>query len=82
MKTVTHRSTENLRAPTSPQPYPPLELETRSVVDSKVVAFHLGRQPQTVRGWASSGEGPLRPIRINGRLAWKTSDLRKLLGVA
>ena len=27
-------------------------------------------------------DGPLRPLRVGGRLAWKTDDLRKLLGVA
>ena len=26
--------------------------------------------------------GPLRPIRINGRLAWNVSELRRVLGVA
>ena len=28
------------------------------------------------------GTGPLRPLRVNGRLAWKTEDLRRVLGVA
>ena len=27
-------------------------------------------------------DGPLRPIRINGRLAWPVSELRRVLGVA
>ena len=26
--------------------------------------------------------GPLRPIRINGRLAWPVSELRRVMGVA
>jgi len=39
------------------------------------------RRPQTMRGYACKG-GPLRPIRINGRLGWAVADIRKLLGVA
>ena len=27
-------------------------------------------------------DGPLRPMRINGRLAWPVSELRRVLGVA
>lgn len=62
--------------------FPPLEYETRAAVETACAAFHLTRQQQTLRGWASKEDGPLRPLRINGRLAWKTADLRKLLGVA
>ena len=61
----------------------PLALETRPAVDTAAAAYYLSRRPQTLRGWASkTGTGPLEPIRINGRLAWKTADLRRLLGVA
>lgn len=42
----------------------------------------LGRAPQTLRLWASGENGPLRPLRINGRLAWPTAEIRRLLGVA
>jgi len=42
----------------------------------------LLRRPQTMRGYACSEDGPLRPIRINGRLGWAVADIRKLLGVA
>lgn len=34
-----------------------------------------------MRGWACSENGPLRPLRINGRLAWPVSELRRVLGV-
>lgn len=56
--------------------------ETRTIVDTATAAVHLNRQPQTLRGWACKEDGPLRPIRVNGRLAWKVADLRRLLGVA
>jgi hypothetical protein len=41
----------------------------------------LSREPQTLRVWACRENGPIRPMRINGRLAWKVADLRRLLGV-
>ena len=33
----------------------------------------------TLRKWACLENGPIRPVRINGRLAWHVSDLQKLL---
>ena len=64
-------------------PFPPLELVTRPTVGTDAAAYYTNRQQQTLRGWACrSGTGPLTPLRINGRLAWKTADLRKLLEVA
>lgn len=35
----------------------------------------LNRQPQTLRKWACLENGPIRPVRINGRLAWRVSDI-------
>jgi hypothetical protein len=64
------------------QQFTPLHLEPRAAVETACAAFHLTRQQQTLRGWACREDGPLRPLRINGRLAWKTADLRRLLGVA
>lgn len=42
-------------------------------------AAALGRSPQTLRKWACLECGPLRPIRINGRLAWKVADLLRVV---
>ena len=61
---------------------PPLESVTRPAVDTAAAAYYLNRQQQTLRGWACHEDGPLRPIRINGRLAWPTQKIRELLGVA
>jgi len=58
-----------------------LDLESRYAVDTETAAHHLNRRPQTLRCWASLETGPLRPQRINGRLAWPTSEIRALLGV-
>lgn len=43
-------------------------------------AFHLNRKPQTLRGWACNKDGPLEPVRVNGRLIWKVSDIKRVLG--
>ena len=63
--------------------FPPLESVTRPTVDTAAAAYYLNRRPQTLRTWAmNSGTGPVPCIRINGRLAWPVSELRRVLGVA
>ena len=61
----------------------PLVHETRAAVDTATAAFHLNRQPQTLRVWASTETYPddLRPVRVMGRLAWPVPGIRKVLGV-
>jgi hypothetical protein len=65
----------------SAQQYTPLTHETRANLPTPEAAFHLNRRPQTLRGWACNEDGPLRPLRISGRLAWPTAELRRVLGV-
>ena len=60
--------------------FPPLDVETRVAVPTDCAAHHLSRRPQTLRTWACFENGPLRPIRINGRLAWPVADIRRVLG--
>ena len=61
----------------------PLAQETREALPTREAAAHLSRAQQTLRTWAMrDGSGPLRPLRIHGRLAWPTEEIRKLLGVA
>ncbi|PZP95533.1 MAG: hypothetical protein DI587_22280 [Variovorax paradoxus] len=62
--------------------FPSLEQETRAALPTVEAAFHLNRAQQTLRVWASKDAGPIRPHRVNGRLAWPVTDIRKLLGVA
>jgi hypothetical protein len=64
------------------QTFTPLALETRPAVDTAAAAYYLSRRPQTLRGWACLENGPLRPIRINGRLAWSIPAIKQLLGVS
>jgi hypothetical protein len=64
-------------------PNPPgLSAENRPTVNTATAAYYLNRQAQTLRVWASKESGAIRPIRVNGRLAWPVADLKKLLGVA
>jgi hypothetical protein len=60
----------------------PLALETRTALPTAEAAGQLNRAEQTLRIWACRENGPIRPIRINGRLAWRVSDLRQVLGLA
>lgn len=59
-----------------------LKQETRTGLPTNEAAFHLNRAQQTLRLWAMREDGPLRPMRINGRLSWPVSELRRVLGVA
>lgn len=61
--------------------FPPIEQLTRSTVTTNEAAFYLNRQPQTLRIWAMRENGLIQPIRINGRLAWRVSEIKKLLCV-
>jgi hypothetical protein len=60
----------------------PLSEETRARVETDCAAFHLNREPQTLRIWACKENGPIRPTRVNGRLMWPTAKLRELCGVS
>lgn len=81
MQAIEHDA--NKRRPTTePHQFPPLELETRTHVSTAQAAFYLNRRPQTMRVWACLENGPIRPHRIMGRLAWPVADLRRTLGVA
>jgi len=80
MQDVVHRSAEARAAP-APS-FISLEFETRAAVDTETAAYHLSREPQTLRVWACKENGPIRPLRVHGRLAWPVAELRRVLGVA
>lgn len=82
MEAATHHGAEVGETATAGTDYPPLEREARAAVDTDCAAFHLNREPQTLRVWACKESGPIRPLRINGRLAWPVAELRRVLGVA
>lgn len=57
----------------------PLAQETRTALSTAEAAYLLNRRPQTLRLWACLENGPLRPIRVHGRLAWQVADIQRLL---
>jgi len=72
---------KRVTAQTCPIDFIPLDHETRTHVSTKVMCYHLSRKEQTARCWACHEDGPLRPIRINGRLGWAVADIKRILGV-
>ena len=81
MQTVNLHSTGQGRGVTAPPDFPDLRTEKRPAVETATAAHWLLKRPQTLRGWACFENGPLRPIRVHGRLAWPVDDIKKLLGV-
>ena len=82
MQTATNHSVETRRAVSEPQQFPALELVNRPTVPTDQAAHYLNRRPQTLRTWACLENGPLRPHRVMGRLAWSVAEIRAVLGVA
>lgn len=60
----------------------PLEHEARATLTTAEAARHLNRRPQTLRLWACREDGPIRPLRVHGRLMWPTAAIRELVGMA
>lgn len=75
-----HFTQQNTERRESSTHYPSLECLTRPTVTTTEAAYYLSRQPQTLRGWACHENGPLRPRRIHGRLAWSVQEIRSLVG--
>lgn len=57
------------------------EQDLPAVLPTDRAGAYINRSPQTLRKWACLDCAPMgiRPIRINGRLSWKVSDLMMLL---
>jgi hypothetical protein len=70
---------ENQAPAVTPAQFPPLESVTAPNVPTEQAAFYLIRKSQTLRKWACLENGPIRPIRINGRLAWRVADIKSLV---
>ncbi|MGT2458790.1 helix-turn-helix domain-containing protein [Cupriavidus basilensis] len=49
------------------------------ILTTKEAAAIINRKPQTLHKWACLENGPIRPIRINGRLGWRVADIASLL---
>jgi hypothetical protein len=59
--------------------FPRFDLITSPTVSTAQAAHYTNRKPQTLRAWACRENGPLRPVRVNGRLAWRVSDIRRVM---
>ena len=64
---------------TAPSGVIPLEQETRFALPTREASYHLNRKMQTLHIWACKENGPIRPTRINGRLAWLVADIKRVL---
>jgi len=80
MQYATHHSIEARQKATHIH-FPPLDLVTKPAVPTEQAAYYLMRRPQTLRGWACAENGPIRPVRLHGRLAWPVADLKRLLSL-
>lgn len=63
------------------QLFPPLQSVTKPSLTTEESAYYLNRKPQTLRIWAMKENGLIRPLRINGRLAWPVREIKKVLGM-
>jgi hypothetical protein len=61
--------------------YRPLDQLVRPMLTTAEAAFYLNRRPQTLRVWACREDGPIRPVRLHGRLGWPLAEIRRYLRV-
>jgi len=61
--------------------WPPLSAVNSPTVGTEQAAYYLGRKGQTLREWACFDRGPVRPLRVNGRLQWPVPRIREVMGV-
>ena len=62
--------------------FPLLDSVTRPTITTEEASFYLNRRPQTLRGWACHEDGPIRPLRVYGRLSWPVAEIKQLLNSA
>jgi hypothetical protein len=56
----------------------PDQSNDRRIVSTDEAALLLNRKPQTLRKWACLENGPIRPVRIYGRLGWPLEKINQL----
>lgn len=59
----------------------PLDQVVRPMLTTAEAAYYLNRRPQTLRIWACKEGGPIRPVRLHGRLGWPLVEIRRYLRV-
>lgn len=68
-------------SPAAEERYRPVDQEVRPMLTTAEAAFYFNRRPQTLRVWARREDGPIRPVRLHGRLGWPLADIRRYLRV-
>ena len=51
----------------------------RLILPTVDAARAIGKSAQTLRKWSCLESGPIRPVRINGRLGWRVADIAALV---
>lgn len=69
------------RKPWTPPEITPLGRELRTAITTREAAIHMSRAQQTLRVWAIRG-GPVKPVRVQGRLMWPVDQIKACMGVA
>jgi hypothetical protein len=62
-------------------PHLPLDRVVRPMLTTAEAAYYLNRRPQTLRVWACKETGPIRPVRLHGRLGWPVTEVRRYLSL-
>lgn len=52
-----------------------------SLVGHTDFAKIMGLKANTIRVWATRGNGPIKPVIINDTYKWRLTDIRNLVGV-
>ncbi|AMK75404.1 MULTISPECIES: helix-turn-helix transcriptional regulator [Methylomonas] len=51
----------------------------REVASNEEAAAYLGVKVSTLYNWSSTGNGPIKPVKIGGKLRWRIADLKALV---
>lgn len=57
----------------------PLVDEVRTELPTDEAAYHVNRSAQTLRFWAMTETGPIKPVKRANRLSWKVADIKSYL---
>lgn len=61
-----------------PQSFAPHAL-TLTHVDTPTAAKMMGFAENTLRKWHCLGTGPIKPVRVRGRLRWAVAEINRVL---
>ncbi len=62
-----------------PSSFIPLAEETRALLATQEAAPHLRMKTDCLRSKSNDPTFPIKPVRIQRHLLWRTADIRKLV---